>query len=258
LATSLSGKATKPTAQPDPWEGPVANLVSLVLADHHVLVAEGLGMILDAEDDLAVLDLAHHSGQAIQSVAEHQPAVLVLDAHLPTADLAETVAAAKAAAPTTKLLVLTGDAYPRTTAAVIASGADGWLAKDRSSRQVAAVIRKLVTGDQAMAAPAEPRTVRDPSVELRVRTLTSREREILGLLATGWPNRRIVVPHGPFPHPEPARQTRRPLPARGGRPRRRTRGRAHARHTRLGPPEHLGTPAIWLAAQPIPGRPPRH
>jgi DNA-binding NarL/FixJ family response regulator len=170
----------------------VANLVSLVLADHHVLVAEGLGMILDAEDDLAVLDLAHHSGQAIQSVAEHQPAVLVLDAHLPTADLAETVAAAKAAAPTTKLLVLTGDAYPRTTAAVIASGADGWLAKDRSSRQVAAVIRKLVTGDQAMAAPAEPRTVRDPSVELRVRTLTSREREILGLLATGWPNRRIA------------------------------------------------------------------
>ena len=170
----------------------MANLVSLVLADHHVLVAEGLGMILDAEDDLAVLDLAHHSGQAIQSVAEHQPAVLVLDAHLPTADLAETVAAAKAAAPTTKLLVLTGDAYPRTTAAVIASGADGWLAKDRSSRQVAAVIRKLVTGDQAMAAPAEPRTVRDPSVELRVRTLTSREREILGLLATGWPNRRIA------------------------------------------------------------------
>jgi DNA-binding NarL/FixJ family response regulator len=169
----------------------VAKLVSLVLADHHLLVAEGLGMILDAQDDLAVLELAHHSGQAVQAVAQHRPAVLILDAHLPTADLAETLAAAKAAAPTTKLLVLTGDADPTTTAAVIAAGADGWLAKDRSSRQLAAVIRQLVTGDQAMAA-AEPRRVRDPSVELRVRTLTCREREILGLLASGWPNRRIA------------------------------------------------------------------
>ena len=66
-------------------------------------------MLLAAEDDLVVLDLAHHSGQAVQSVAEHQPAVLVLDAELPTGDLAERVAAAKVAAPTTKLLVLSGD-----------------------------------------------------------------------------------------------------------------------------------------------------
>jgi two-component system, NarL family, response regulator DesR len=80
-------------------------------------------------------------------VAEHQPGVLLLDAQLPAADLVETVAAAKAAAPTTKLLVLSGDAHPRTPAAVLASGADGWLAKDRSSREVAAVIRRLVAGE---------------------------------------------------------------------------------------------------------------
>jgi DNA-binding NarL/FixJ family response regulator len=170
----------------------LANVVRLVLADHHLLVAEGLGMILDAEDDLVVLDLAHDSARAVQSVAEHQPEVLVLDAHLPGAGLAETAAAAKAAAPATKLLVLSGDASPRTPAAVVAAGADAWLAKDRSSRQVAAAIRKLVLGEPAVAEAAEPVTVSDPSVALRVRTLTCREREILGLLASGWPSRRIA------------------------------------------------------------------
>ena len=68
----------------------MANAVTLVLADHHVVVAEGLGMLLDAEDDLAVLDLAHRTGQAIESATEHQPTVLVLDAQLPTGDLADT------------------------------------------------------------------------------------------------------------------------------------------------------------------------
>lgn len=169
----------------------MANAVTLVLADHHVLVAEGLEMLLDAEDDLVVLDLAHHTGQAVESAAEHRPAVLVLDADLPTSGLAETLAAAKAASPTTKLLVLSGDAHPETTAAVLAAGADGCLAKDRSSRQVATTIRQLAAGEHAVVT-AEPRLGRDPSVELRVRTLTSREREILGLLTIGWSNRRIA------------------------------------------------------------------
>jgi DNA-binding NarL/FixJ family response regulator len=165
--------------------------VTLVLADHHVLVAEGLEMLLDAEDDLVVLDLAHHTGQAVESAAEHRPAVLVLDADLPTSGLAETLAAAKAASPTTKLLVLSGDAHPETAAAVLAAGADGCLAKDRSSRQVATTIRQLAAGEHAVVT-AEPRLGRDPSVELGVRTLTSREREILGLLTIGWSNRRIA------------------------------------------------------------------
>ncbi len=170
----------------------MANVVSLVLADHQVLFTEGLAMLLDAEDDLAVLGLAHHSGQAVNAVAEHRPAVLVMDAQLPAGDLAETLAAAKAASPATKVLVLSCDARPETTAAVLACGADGCLAKDRSSRQVVTVIRRLAAGEQAVVVAAERAPVRDPSVELRLRTLTSREREILGLLISGLASRRIA------------------------------------------------------------------
>jgi DNA-binding NarL/FixJ family response regulator len=58
----------------------VSTVVTLLLADQHVLVAEGLGMLLAAEDDLDVLGLAHHSGQAIELAGKHQPTVVVLDA----------------------------------------------------------------------------------------------------------------------------------------------------------------------------------
>ena len=107
----------------------MTNVVTLLLADHHVLVAEGLRMLLAAEDDLDVLGLAHHSGQAIELAAKHQPTVLVLDAELPVGDLDETLAAVRATASATRLLVLGGAAHPATTAAVLAAGADGWLAK---------------------------------------------------------------------------------------------------------------------------------
>ena len=171
--------------------------VTLVLADHHVLLAEGLGMILAAEDDLVVVDVAHDAGRAVESVARHRPAVLVLDVHLPPGDPAETLAAAKAASPTTRLLALSGDARPETTAAVLASGTDGVLAKDRSSRQVAAAIRKLAAGEPTLALAAGPsRPGREPSVQLLVQTLSAREREVLGLLAIGWSNRRIAAQLG--------------------------------------------------------------
>jgi DNA-binding NarL/FixJ family response regulator len=171
----------------------VASVVTLVLADHHALFAEGLEMLLGAEDDLAVLDVAHNAGRAVESVTEHQPAVLVVDAQLPAGELVETLATVRAASPMTKLLVLSGAGRSETTAALIAAGADGVLAKDRSSRQVVTAIRELAAGAQAMVLAAEPsRLGRDPSVELRVQTLSCREREILGLLAIGWSNRRIA------------------------------------------------------------------
>src|SRR5919112_4613310 len=114
-------------------------------------------MLLDSEDDLDVVDLAHHSDQAVQLAEAHQPTVLVLDAQLPPGDLAETLTAARAAAPATKLLVLSSVAHPETIAAVLAAGADGCLAKDQSSRQVVTAIRDLAAGEQAgVAGPKHP------------------------------------------------------------------------------------------------------
>jgi DNA-binding NarL/FixJ family response regulator len=172
----------------------VTNMIELVLADDHRVFAEGLGLMLDAQDDLAVLGVAHDHDQAIGLAARHQPTVLLLDAHMPGAEMATTLRGVKAVSPDTKVLMLSADTRRETITAAIDSGADGFLAKEASSREVAAAIRKLVDGQRGVVVAAEPARAptRDPSVDLRVRTLSGREREILGLLANGWSNRRIA------------------------------------------------------------------
>jgi DNA-binding NarL/FixJ family response regulator len=167
----------------------VGPVVSLVIADPQQLLAEGLAILLDAEDDFAVLGVAHDGPGALELTAEHQPAVLLLGATLP----GSAPTAVKAVSPATKLLLLAGQAHGDPVAAVIAAAADGVLPRHSSSRQVANTIRAVVDGTPAIVmATQPPRPSHDPGVDLRVRTLSNRERELLGLLANGWSNRRIA------------------------------------------------------------------
>jgi DNA-binding NarL/FixJ family response regulator len=157
-------------------------------------LAEGLAILLDAEDDFAVLGVAHNSPGALELTAEHQPAVLLLGTSLPGSALAATPAAVKAVSPVTKLLVLADQAHWDPVAAVTAAGAaDGVVPSDSSSRQVANAVRAVVDSTPTILMTTEPpRPRHDPRVDLRVRTLSNRERELLGLLASGWSNRRIA------------------------------------------------------------------
>jgi DNA-binding NarL/FixJ family response regulator len=167
-------------------------VVGVVLADHHPMFAEGLGIILNAEDDLAVLGVAYDTCRAVELVTVYRPAVLLLDGQLPGGDPARTLAAVKAVSPT-KVLILSADVCQQTVEAAIATGADGVLAKHESSQQLATVIRQLGDRERAMVVAPEPaKASRNPIVEARVRTLTPREWDMLGLLAAGWSNRRIA------------------------------------------------------------------
>jgi DNA-binding NarL/FixJ family response regulator len=168
-------------------------MIRLVLADDHQVFAEGLGMVLDTEDDVEVLGIAPDGEGALRLVGEHRPDVLLLDAHMPRTDVREVVRDAKAAAPETMVVVLSADTRREIVDIAIQAGADGFLAKDLTGWQVASVLRKLLAGQATPVTPAVPeRPARDPSVELRVRTLSAREREILGLLVNGHSNRKIA------------------------------------------------------------------
>jgi DNA-binding NarL/FixJ family response regulator len=168
------------------------NRITLVLADDHEVFAEGLSMVLDAEEDLQVLGVASDGAEAFELLDGDPPAVLLLDAHMPRTDVTAVLREVKQRAPGTKVLVLSADTRRETVNTVLAAGADGFLAKDVSSPQVATTIRKIVGGHQGPITAVPPRTSRDPGVELLVRTLSTREREILGYLSSGWSNRRIA------------------------------------------------------------------
>jgi DNA-binding NarL/FixJ family response regulator len=169
--------------------GPV---VSVVVADHQQAFAEGLGIILDAQDGLSVLGVAYDTRRAVQLAADHRPAVLLLDARLPGGDPDETPATIRAASPATKVLLLA--AQRSLVAAAIASGADGLVTRDVSWRQVVDAIHVVVTGRQVMVIGNQSLGLgRDFSAgRLRLGALSGRERDLLGLLARGWSTRRIA------------------------------------------------------------------
>jgi CheY-like chemotaxis protein len=131
-------------------------LIGLVLADAHRVFAEGLRMMLDAQDGLAVLGVGHDGHQAVELVARHEPTVLLLDAHMPGADLATTLREVRASSPGTKVLMLSADTHRETISEALEAGVDGFLAKDASSRQVAGAIRTLVGGKGSIVTAAEP------------------------------------------------------------------------------------------------------
>jgi len=108
-------------------------VVGLVVADHQQAFAEGLGIILDGHDHLAVLGVAHDTRQAIQLATDHRPAVLLLDANLPGGGPLKTPAAVRAASPATRVLLLAAQVRHPAIAAAIASAADGLVTKDVSS-----------------------------------------------------------------------------------------------------------------------------
>jgi two-component system nitrate/nitrite response regulator NarL len=170
----------------------VGEVVGLVVADHHVMFAEGLGIILDAETDLAMLGVAHTTWWALELVAAYRPAVLLLDAQLAGGNPTRAVAAVRAAS-STKVLIMSPDADQQSARAAMAAGADGVLAKHESSQRLITAIRKLADGKEPIALAPEPaRAIRDPTVAAQIGTLTRREWEILGLMAAGWSNRRIA------------------------------------------------------------------
>ncbi len=168
-------------------------MITLVLADDHQAFAEGLGMVLDAEDDIEIVGVARDGHEALALIGSLTPTVLLLDAHMPNTNLTQVLRDAKIKAPQTKVMVLSADTRRETITAATQAGADGFLAKDTSGRQVASMVRRLVGGEGGYFTPAgSARPPRDPSVELRVRTLSARERQILTMLANGYSNRRIA------------------------------------------------------------------
>jgi DNA-binding NarL/FixJ family response regulator len=161
--------------------------VRVVLADDHDAFVEGLGMVLSAEDDLDVVALAGDGASALQAVLAHQPDVLVADTQMPGPGVAELVRLVGEARPATRVLLLAED--PRRPAAALVSRAV-------SARELAAAIRAVAAGRQMPPAGgtpiAAPATTPAHHLDLRLRSLSERERQILVLVTRGYSNRRIA------------------------------------------------------------------
>ena len=170
--------------------------VSIVLAEDHTLVREGLKMLLSMESGLQVV-AETGDGRAVEAlVRKVMPSLLVLDLDLPGrhgVDIAIAVKAEFAAA--VKVLVLTGDLRPDSVDRALAAGADGYVLKSENTEELLVAVRAVLAGREyvsksiahAFRGDRLRRGAEPPAV-----AATPREREIMSLVARGLSNNDIA------------------------------------------------------------------
>jgi DNA-binding NarL/FixJ family response regulator len=178
--------------------------ITILLADDHTVVREGFRKMLEMEDDLAVVGEAQDGRKAVAMAAKLRPDVVLMDIAMPLLNGLEATRQILKARPEAKVLILSAhndDAYVTTA---IQAGAMGFLLKQTSSHEVCRAIREVANGKQFFSPTVSRRLERTGSqapnrlgtARKGAATLTSREREVLQLIAEGKANKETAAELG--------------------------------------------------------------
>lgn len=162
-------------------------LVRVLVADDHALLRSGLRRLLAYETWLELVGEAADGRETAQLVEQLRPDVLLLDLHMPRTNGLDLIRRLRARCPATRIVVMTGYAETAALREALSAGVAGVLLKLSGS---AAMIR-------AIASVHEGRLYVDPELRLEpparpAEVLTVREREVLGMLASGASYREIA------------------------------------------------------------------
>ena len=170
----------------------MAGAIRVLLAEDHPVVRVGLEELLGAEEGIEVVAAVGDGASAVAAVAEHEPDVALLDISMPEMDGIEATRRIVASGAATRIVILTASAGRETILRAIDAGALGYLLKDSPPDDLLEGIRAAARGD----APLDPKAARQLVAERQgsgIPELTTREREVLGLVAEGLPNKLIAM-----------------------------------------------------------------
>lgn len=167
--------------------------ITIVLADDHRVVRAGLKLLLEAQDDFAVVAEAGDVELTVRRVAAHRPNVLVLDVNMPGGSSVPAIPRILDSAPETRIVVLTMQGDAGLARDALRSGATGYVLKEAAETELI----------QAVRLAAQGRTYLNPELGARLAAeavvrptppdgLSAREVEVLRLIALGHTNAEIA------------------------------------------------------------------
>ncbi|VTS04448.1 response regulator transcription factor [Tuwongella immobilis] len=168
---------------------------TVVIADDHAILRDGLRTLFQAHADLEVVGEAADSNSVVQVVRESRPQVLCLDLSMPGGTGVRTIERVRAESPSTRILILTMHNDPAYLRVSLAAGAKGFMLKSTPVNELIDAIRKVASGERVID-PALPERGTNllPAISANdpLATLSRREREVLDLLAQGHTHQEIA------------------------------------------------------------------
>jgi DNA-binding NarL/FixJ family response regulator len=178
--------------------------ITVLLAEDHMIVREGLRKMLELEDDFEIVAEAQDGRRAVALIKKFHPDLVLMDIAMPLLNGLEATRQALKAVPTTKIIILSAhsdDAYVKNATD---SGALGFLLKQTSAHDVCRAIREVQKG-KTFFSPSitehfnrlNPQLAGRPgAVNAKMASLTSREMEVLQLIAEGKANKQSAAELG--------------------------------------------------------------
>ncbi|MDX3113855.1 response regulator transcription factor [Streptomyces scabiei] len=177
--------------------------ISVIIADDHLVVREGLATILGAVDGVHVAGLAADGAQAVDLAAEHEADVVLMDLHMPGTDGVEATRRLRTERPATAVVVLTTYTDDDSILAALQAGATGYLTKNASAADIHRAIEAAASGHSMLDPLAAARLIHasrrnDPGHTAKNAAalpdgLTEREAQVLGMIAQGLSNGEIAT-----------------------------------------------------------------
>lgn len=172
--------------------------IKIVLADDHKLIRDGLRHFLESEQQMEILAETDNGRDAVRLAAELEPDVVILDVSMPDMNGIEAARQIKSRKTKTKVMALSMHSDRRFVARMFQAGAVAYLVKDSAIEEVADAIRTVIDG-KVYLSPKITGTVIDDYVHHMTGgasssplPLTSREQEVLQLIAEGNSTREIA------------------------------------------------------------------
>jgi DNA-binding NarL/FixJ family response regulator len=172
--------------------GKRTTMIRIALADDHNVVRQGLRALLEGVKDFRVVGEARDGKEVVELVTREKPDVAVVDLAMPSLNGVEATRRIVRDLPQVKVLVLsmyTGEEYVREA---LAAGASGYLVKDSAADDLVEAIRAVAKGGEFLS-PAIAHLAQGRGAGTPLDRLTSREREVLQLIAEGNSNKEIAA-----------------------------------------------------------------
>jgi two-component system response regulator NreC len=172
---------------------------TIIIADDHTLFREGLRALLSSREDLEIMGEAENGQEAIRSVEEHKPDLLLMDLSMPKMGGLEAIRELKARHPRTKILVLTIHGTEEFVLEALEAGASGYVLKDATHDELVLAIKSVLQEKRYLSPDISAKVIEgyiDGRKTVKSRSawdsLTLRERQVLKLIAEGRKNKEIA------------------------------------------------------------------